>query len=102
MWIGRLIGTQVAILALAMLALPWANASDDLEVLLPQVFLNGIAYDLDAPDSSFSLAQAAHPPVLHVAGQAYTATPSADAWRFNDVTVTNSQSARVYLELNGR
>ncbi len=102
MRIGRLIGAQLAALALTVLYLPWANAASTPEVSLPQVFLQGIAYDLDVMAAPDSLAEAADPPVLHVDDQVYIATPSTDSWRFNDVMVTASHSVRVELERDGQ
>ena len=102
MRIRRLIYTQVVILALTMLSLPWESAASTLEVSLPKVFLKGIAYDLDAKDALLSLEQTVNPPVLRVAGQVYTATFSADAWQFKNVVVSAPQSARVELELDGK
>ena len=101
MRIGRLIGAQLAALALTVLYLPWANAASTPEVSLPQVFLQGIAYDLDVTASSHAMAQLANPPMLTVDGEVYTATPLADTWRFSDVMVTASPNVRVELELDG-
>ena len=102
MRIGRLIGAQLAALALTVLYLPWANAASTPEVSLPQVFLQGIAYDLDVTAPPHAMAQLANPPVLRVDGEVYTATALADAWRFHDVMVTASPNARVELELDGQ
>ena len=102
MRIGRLIGAQLAALALTVLYLPWANAASTPEVSLPQVFLQGIAYDLDVTTSPHSIAQLANPPVLRLDGEVYTATPLADTWRFNDVMVNASPNVRVELELDGK
>ena len=102
MRIGRLIGAQLAALALTVLYLPWANAASTPEVSLPQVFLQGIAYDLDVTTSPHSIAQLANPPVLRLDGEVYTATPLADAWRFNDVMVNASPNVLVELELDGK
>ena len=102
MRIGRLIGAQLAALALTVLYLPWANAASTPEVSLPQVFLQGIAYDLDVTAPPHAMAQLANPPVLRVDGEVYTATPLADTWRFHDVVVTASPNVRVELELDGQ
>ena len=102
MRIGRLIGAQLAALALTVLYLPWANAASTPEVSLPQVFLQGIAYDLDVTASPHAMAQLANPPVLRVDGEVYTATPLADTWRFHDVMVTASPNVGVELELDGQ
>jgi Na+/H+ antiporter NhaC len=101
MRIGRLMSAQLAALVLTVLYLPWANAASTLEVTLPQVFLQGIAYDLNVTASPHSLAEVAGPPVLHVDDHVYVATPSRDSWRFNDVMVTASHSVQVKLELDG-
>ena len=102
MRIGRLIGAQLAALALTVLYLPWANAASTPEVSLPQVFLQGIAYDLDVTAPPHAMAQLANPPVLRVDGEVYTATPLADTWRFHDVMVTASPNVGVELELDGQ
>ena len=102
MRIRRLMSAQLAALVLTVLYLPWANAASTPEVSLPQVFLQGIAYDLNVTAPPHSMAQLANPPVLRVDGKAYTATPLADTWRFNDVLVTASPNVRVELELDGQ
>ena len=102
MRIGRLIGAQLAALALTVLYLPWANAASTPEVSLPQVFLQGIAYDLDVTAPPHAMAQLANSPVLRVDGEVYTATPLADTWRFHDVMVTASPNVGVELELDGQ
>ena len=102
MRIGRLIGAQLAALALTVLYLPWASAASTPEVSLPQVFLQGIAYDLDVTAPPHSMTLLANPPVLRVDEEVYTATALADTWRFHDVMVTASANVGVELELDGQ
>jgi Na+/H+ antiporter NhaC len=79
------------------------TASTQLDVALPQIFLEGIRYDLALttttpnPDVLDNLA-----PVLRVNDSLYTATRLHGDWAFADVIASGSSSADLALELQGK
>ena len=88
-WVCLLIGTPV-------------TASDaDAELPTPQVFLEGIAYDLQATLPEPGDAAAPNTPLLRVNELLYTPDRRGDQWVFADVVISNVSSAQVSVERDG-
>jgi Na+/H+ antiporter NhaC len=88
-WVCLLIGT------------PLTAAAADAELSTPQVFLEGIAYDVQATLPEPGNAADPTPPLLRVNELLYTPDRRGDQWVFSDVVISNASSAQMSLELNG-
>ena len=78
------------------------KASAVYEIQLPQVFLEGITYDLTVSSPAANQTAASQPtPVLRVDDFPYTPSRSDGAWVFSDVVVTGTGAAVVSLEISG-
>ena len=85
------------------LLLPSAvNAAADFEMQLPQVFLEGITYDLTVSSLATGSTGTSQPtPLLRVNDFPFMASRSGGEWVFNDVTTAGKVAAVVTLELAG-
>ena len=88
-WVCLLIGT------------PLTASATDAELSTPQVFLEGIAYDLQATLPEPGDAAAPNTPLLRVNELLYTPDRQGDQWIFSDVVISNASSAQVSLERDG-
>ena len=88
-WVCLLIGT------------PLSASAADAELSTPQVFLEGIAYDLQATLPELGDAAAPNTPLLRVNELLYTPDRRGDRWVFADVVISNVSSAQVSLERDG-
>ena len=99
---GFFIWASTALLAYTLLLPTTATASADFEMQLPQVFLEGITYDLMVNSPSPNLTDNSQPtPLLRVDDFPYTPSPSNGDWIFRDVAVTGAGPAVITLELTG-
>ena len=89
LWVCLLIGT------------PLTSSAADAELSTPQVFLEGIAYDLQATLSEPDNATDPTTPLLRVNELLYTPDRRGDQWVFADVVISNASSAQVSVEWNG-
>lgn len=85
------------------LLLPSAvNAAADFEMQLPQVFLEGIAYDLTVSSPAADPTATSQPtPLLRVNNFPFIPSRSDGEWVFSDVTATVTGAAVVSLEVAG-
>ena len=98
---GFFIWASTALLAYLLLPTT-ATASADFEMQLPQVFLEGITYDLTVSSPSPNLTDNSQPtPLLRVDDFPYIPSLSNGEWMFSDVTVRGTSAAVVSLELAG-
>ena len=88
-WVCLLIGTPVT------------ASGADAELSTPQVFLEGIAYDLQATLPEPGNAADPNTPLLRVNEQLYTPDRRGDQWVFADVMISNASSAQVSVERDG-
>ena len=78
------------------------SASNEFEVQLPQVFLEGITYDLNVSSSATGHTATLQPtPLLRVNDFPYIPSRSDGEWVFSDVTDAGTGAAVVTLELAG-
>ena len=89
LWVCLLIGT------------PLTSSAADAELSTPQVFLEGIAYDLQATLSEPDNATDPTTPLLRVNELLYTPDRRGDQWVFTDVVISHASSAQVSLERDG-
>ena len=85
------------------LLLPSAvNATADFEMQLPQVFLEGITYDLTVSSPTAARTATSQPtPLLRVNDFPFIPSRSDGNWLFSDVTATVTGAAVVSLEVAG-
>ena len=88
-WVCLLIGT------------PLTASGADTELSTPQVFLEGIAYDLQATLPERGDAADPTTPLLRVNELLYTPDRRGDQWVFTDVVISNASSAQVSVEWDG-
>ena len=88
-WVCLLIGT------------PLTASGADTELSTPQIFLEGIAYDLQATLPEAGDATDPTTPLLRVNELLYTPDRRGDQWVFTDVAISNASSAQVSLERDG-
>ena len=88
-WVCLLIGT------------PLTASGADAELSTPQVFLEGIAYDLQATLPERGDAADPTTPLLRVNELLYKPDRRGDQWVFTDVAISNASSAQVSLERDG-
>ena len=90
-------------LASVVLWIPAAYSDSELQITFPQVFLEGIAYDLKTtspfPSTEPSLQRA---PVLRVNDSVYRGQTIDGQWLFADVTVSGTDTAQASLEMTGQ
>ena len=89
LWVCLLIGT------------PLSASAADAELSTPQVFLEGIAYDLQATLPEPGNAADPNTPLLRVNELLYTPDRRGDQWVFTDVAISNASSAQVSVEWDG-
>ena len=89
LWVCLLIGT------------PLTSSAADAELSTPQVFLEGIAYDLQATLSEPDNATDPTTPLLRVNELLYTPDRRGDQWVFTDVVISHASGAQVSLERDG-
>ncbi|MGB1958950.1 MAG: Na+/H+ antiporter NhaC family protein, partial [Luminiphilus sp.] len=78
------------------------SASTVYEMQLPQVFLEGITYDLTVSSPAADHTAATQPtPLLRVDDFPYTPSRSDGEWIFSDVIVSGTGAAAVSLEISG-
>ena len=78
------------------------QASTVYEIQLPQVFLEGITYDLTVSSPATDRTAASQPtPLLRVDDFPYTPSRSDGEWIFSDVVVTGTGATVVILEISG-
>ena len=99
---GFFLWASTALLAYTLLLPTTATASADFEMQLPQVFLEGITYDLMVNSPSPNLTDNSQPtPLLRVDDFPYTPSSYNGDWIFRDVAVTGADPAVITLELAG-
>ena len=90
------------LLAYTLLMPSAVTASTDYKMQLPQVFLEGITYDLTTLTPTGHTDKASRPnPLLRVDDVLYTPSRSEGGWVFSDVSVAETTSAKISLELAG-
>ncbi len=93
---GFFIWASTALLAYLLLPTT-AIASADFEMQLPQVFLEGITYDLTVSSPSPNLTDNSQPtPLLRVDDFPYIPSLSNGEWMFSDVTVRSGMFSIKY------
>ncbi len=92
-WVCLLTGTP--------LTASGADAELSTPQVLPQVFLEGIAYDLQATLPERGGAADPNTPLLRVNELLYTPDRRGDQWVFTDVVISNASSAQLSLEWDG-
>ncbi len=99
---GFFVWASSVLLVCSLLLPSEVSASTEFEVQLPQVFLQGITYDLTVPSPATGHTATLQPsPLLRVNDFPYTPSRSDDAWIFSDVTDAGTGAAVVTLELAG-
>ena len=99
---GFFIWASTALIACTLLLPTTVTASADFEMQLPQVFLEGINYDLTVFSTAADTTATSQPaPLLRVNYSPYIPSLSNGEWMFNDVTVRGTGVAVVSLELAG-
>ena len=96
MWVSSVL------LGCILLLPPPASASTEFEMQLPQVFLEGIAYDLTVYSPAADPTATSQPtPLLRVNDFPFIPSRSEGNWVFSDVTATGTGAAVVSLEVAG-
>ena len=99
---GFFIWVSSALLGCTLLLPLAVNAAADFEMQLPQVFLEGIAYDLTVSSPAADPTATSQPtPLLRVDDFPYAPSRSDGEWVFSDVTVPSTGAAVVSLEIAG-
>lgn len=99
---GFFIWARNTLLACTLLAPLAVHASTDFDMRLPQVFLEGINYDLTVSSpAGYDADTSQLTPSLRVGDDLYTPKRTNGEWVFNDVSVNETTTAKVSLELAG-
>jgi len=99
---GYFIWVSSVLLGCTLLLPSAVNAAADFEMQLPQVFLEGITYDLTVSSLATGSTGTSQPtPLLRVNDFPFMASRSGGEWVFNDVTTAGKVAAVVTLELAG-
>ena len=96
MWVSSVL------LGCTLLLPPPASASSEFEMQLPQVFLEGIAYDLNVSSPAADSTATSQPtPLLRVNDFPFIPSRSEGNWVFSNVTAIGTGAAVVSLEVAG-
>lgn len=99
---GFFVWASSVLLGCLMLLPSEVSASTEFEVQLPQVFLQGITYDLSVSSPATGHTATMQPkPLLRVNDLTYISSRSDGEWVFSDVTDAGTDAAVVTLELAG-
>ena len=99
---GFFIWASSVLLGCTLLLPTAASASTEFEMQLPQVFLEGIAYDLTVSVAATDPTASSQPtPLLRVNDFPYMPSRADGEWVFTDVAATGKGAAVVTLELTG-
>ena len=99
---GFFIWASSVLLACTLLLPSAVSAAANFEMQLPQVFLEGIAYDLTVSSPAADPTATSQPtPLLRVDDFPYAPSRSEGEWVFSDVTVPGTGAAVVSLEITG-
>ena len=99
---GFIIWVSSVLLSCTLLLPSSVNAAADFEMHLPQVFLEGIAYDVTVSSPAADPTATSQPtPLLRVNDFPFIPSRSDGEWVFSDVTATGTGAAVVSLEVAG-
>ena len=96
----RVIWAQLFLTCL-LIGAPLISTAAGAALTAPQVFLDGITYDVGATLPEVSPGTDLTPPLLRVNELLYTPEPVGDEWVFSNVVVSGSSVAQLGLEHNG-